>query len=337
MRKTLATILIAVAIALSGNAPAAGDARDLWIGVVGLSDPYGNYARRRGSTAVDPSTVLRPIAALIGGNWWFTSYFQDDTVDRALRQALGKEPAQWLPPGTALPSNWQARLFDNRRVKVRATGPLRRLGDGYDENTLVVNTDLKLTRARFTEPDVDAHGVATAGDVRVELFEDLPASTHAELLRFVEPNLQKEIQRRVNEAKGIELEFPNDPDAKQMLGLFASAPFEVTLARTAIERGAPVYVIEGAKAVATKSNNGISIHTGAAARRDRAGALHMIGAWSYLNTNDNAHGNHPLAVLERNGESCWLIAHTLEGGYEYVLTGPGQIDPEKFTFTCDIK
>lgn len=84
-------------------------------------------------------------------------------------------------------------------------------------------------------------------------------------------------------------------------------------------------------------NTAASMTTGAAARRDRAGALHLLGTWSYLDANESVIQSRPLAVLERNSESCWLVAHTTEGGNKYVLARPGQVELEKWAFRCDIK
>ena len=95
-------------------------------------------------------------------------------------------------------------------------------------------------------------------------------------------------------------------------------------------------MIEGAKTFKTRDVVAI-LFTGAGVRRDSNGALHLLGTWSYLDANEWAHENRPLAVVERNSGSCWLIAHAQEGGQTYSLTKPGQIAPLEFTSTCDIK
>ncbi len=334
MTKSLAAIPVAVGVALLGALHPVSQSRDLWIGVVAYSDPYSELMK---SSPIDSSIGLEPIAALVGGRWWFRTH--DNDVEMAIEATVGKIPAQWLPVGTELPSVWQAHRFNARNVTLRTSGPLSRARDDFE---LVVKTDLEIAR-EGKDTDYDPKGVAAAGDVNVRLFADLPASAHGELLRFLAPAMlaaeRAEIGKRAGGAKGVEGAFPDDADTKRILNQLTTARFETYIAKTAMTSRDSVYIIEGSKSLATGHRDVpiVSIHTGAGARQDRSGKLHLLGSWSYLNSNENAHGNQPLAVLERNGVSCWLIGHALEGGTQYVLTRPGQIDPDGFAFTCDIK
>jgi hypothetical protein len=322
-------MLTAVAIVLLSDASASGPA-DLWIGVVSFRVP-ANSIGPGSSTALDPSTILEPVGALVGGKWWFDSR-TDQTVTDALLESVGKVPAQWLPPGTDLPSRWRAHLFGERQVALRTVGPLDIV---YESQDLFVASDLKLPRgARSTEGDFGAQGIAVAGDVQVQFFTDLDASRHPELLRLFSARMlaaeRAEIQRK---AAGV---FPNDADIKLLMSQLASTPRHTNLAKIASQLGSPVYVIEGAKTFKIRDVVA-TLFTGAGARRSSNGALHLLGTWSYLDANEWAHENRPLAVVERNGRSCWLIAHAQEGGQAYSLTRPGRIAPVEFTSTCDIK
>lgn len=341
MTKNVSVSLIALAIALCSD-DAVGDSRDLWIGVVEFRVPYQSYGPQ-GASPLDPSTVIKPVGALVGGRWWFDSR-ADQRVTDALLEGVGKAPAQWLPPGTELAVNWQAHLIGGRQLALRTFGPLQIVDESQD---LFVTSDLKLPRgADANENDFGAQGIAVAGDAQVRFFTDLDASGHPALLRFLSAPLlaaeRAEFHRRAAEAKGLRAEglqdaFPNDAETTMLRSQLASTPRQTNLAKTSTQQGAPVYVIEVAKQFKIRDGGVATLFTGAGARRDRNGGLHLLGTWSYLDANEWAHENRPLAVVERNGRSCWLIAHAQEGGQTYSLTKPGQIAPLEFTSTCDIK
>jgi hypothetical protein len=331
--KSLIVILIASATLLQRVAPVAGN---LWIGVVGFRVPYQSIGPQ-GQIVSDQSTVLEPVGALVGGKWWFDSSRTNQTVTDAVLKTVGTVPAQWLPPGTELPSRWQAHLPDGRQTTLRTFGPLDFV-DGTQ--ILVVASDLKLRRAESDEDEINARAVAVAGDVKVQFFTDLDASSHPELLRFSSARMlaaeRAEIQRKAAEFKGLENKYLSEVDIKSLIGQLTSTPRQTNLAKTALLQGERIYVMEGAKTFKIRDIVAI-LFTGAGARRDRNGALHLLGTWSYLDANEWAHENRPIAVVERDGKSCWLIAHAQEGGQTYSLTKPGQIAPLEFTSACDIK
>lgn len=311
------------ALAVLDNARVAGQPRDLWIGVVRYTDPYGqDFATR----AVDSSTSIEPVGALVRGRWWHLATW-DSRLEADLAQTIGKVPAQWLPIGTELPGQWQGRIFGRADVALRAGGPLFAARDDYE---LAVRTDYILPRADYGDGDGDAKGVAVAGDVRVNLFVELPTNEHGELTRFLAKNmLAAERAQLVNQ--GVDAYF----DVKDLARQTASTPLRNVSVRAATQGGTRVYFLEGSKLLRTRDSV-VSLVTGAAARRDR-GALRALGAWSYLDTSDLGLGTTPLAVVERSGAACWLIGHIREGGVKYVLIRPGQIERNRFPFSCDIK
>jgi hypothetical protein len=195
---------------------------------------------------------------------------------------------------------------------------------------LAVTTDLKLPR--LENDDSEPRGIAFAGDVELRLFADVLEERRGELCRFLAPSMlsaeRAEIITRASKGQ------PSDAEAKLLSSRLASATLAIQTARTATHRGGSVYLIEGWKQIGA-GDGCTGMWTGAAARRDRAGALHVLGAWSYL-VCDELHVDHkPLALLERGGTSCWLTAYIYEDGIEYVMSRPGRIDKDEPT--CDIK
>jgi hypothetical protein len=332
--KVLAAVSIATLAALLGTAAVEGQSRDLWFGVVGYRPQYIDGVKIRSD--IDPTTSLEPIAALSGGRWWFKSWRDDAVVDDAIADALGKEPARWLPPGTPLPAAWHLHLFDGRRTRLRLAGSL------YVANALmsepVVDTDFAMPRTMQRDGDHDPKGLAAGGDVQVALFGDLPASRHAELLRLLTPHMleveRAEIQRWLKGSTGIPVATAADAQVNATLSRFATTPLTVGLARVARQRNELVYVIEGDKRLGPKDDPRFLL-SGAAAR-SVDGALQVLGAWSRFPAGEFG-GSTAIAVVQRDGASCWVIGHGIEGGTRYVLTRPGQVDPKEHTFSCDIK
>ncbi len=324
MTKYLAGILIAVAGALlSGTAPR-GHTQDLWIGVISDAPPLDQR------NPVAAFTVLEPVAALVADRWWFdtgnSANWDDNDRHLAIHNSVGDVPAKWLPLGTDLPSTWRARLFNGQRVSVHTSGPLH--VSGVSDN-LAVTTDLKLRPELY---DSGPRGIAFAGDIELQLFTDLPEERWGELLRFLAPSMLR--AERAAIIMQSSAGHPSDAEATLLSNRLTSAALTIQTARTATQRDGSVYLVEGGKQLGTDAGC-TGMHTGAAARRDRAGALHVLGEWSYLVCNELHVDHKPLALLGRSGKICWLTEYIYEDGIEYVLSRPGQIDKEEPT--CDIK
>jgi hypothetical protein len=125
-------------------------------------------------------------------------------------------------------------------------------------------------------------------------------------------------------------------DAKRLSAGLGAAPLTIETARSLTRNGESFYLIEGGRSFNNPDPNGCTgMWTGATARRDRGGVLHAVDAWSYLVCNE-LHVNHvPLALLERDGASCWLLEWVYEDGSEFGLSRPTAI--AKRESACDIK
>jgi hypothetical protein len=332
-----AAVLLALAVAPQNAPPAANSQRNLWIGVI--IDAYQADPGLRDGPKLNAN--LEPVAALIAGRWWIRD------VDRREPPADPSdiEGLEWVPKGAELPSFWNARLFDGRRLPLRTLGALHQTLPYED---YAATTDLAFPgQGASDDHESETKGVASIGSVNVQLFADIPERSREELLRFLAPSMleadRNEIRTREREQAGL-------PDYKpaQWAGIrnrLEGARLVVDTARWASSRGESFYVVEGSKSVGTayviKDGKAIATGdycthtwTGAAARRDRDGKLHVMSAWSYLVCNELHVDHFALALLERDGESCWLSARLYEDGVERVLTRPGQMDAEP---DCDIK
>jgi hypothetical protein len=323
MTKDVVAVLIAGVVVFSSEIPAHGGPRDLWIGVISYDFVEGRSATSRFHAG------LEPVAAFVDGKWWFDDKNEPD----APHPVPGSVPAQWLPVGKELPATWQATLVDGRRVAIHPSGVLHVSGT-FDH--VVVATDLELPPLGRDDLDYTATGIAFAGDVDLRLFGDLPAAPQNALVRFLAPSIVQaerlEIAARASSdtADDLQKATAKVPDSRLI-----AAPFAIEIAKMATQRdGSRVDFIEGSRQL---SGDGIcqATRSGAAARRDRAGVLQVLGAWSYLVCNELYIAHEPLAVFERGGARCWLVAHQYEDGLEYFLSRPGRAREEQSA--CDIK
>jgi len=281
---------LAIAPAVSGAAPS----RDLWIGV--LQDD-----------------LLVPVAWLVNGRWAFVDS-DDDSQREELYYAEGKLPAQWLG-GRALPSTWRAYLRNDPSKLVHVIGPLGH--NRYDDEQRVVRTDSGLL-------DVggggNAYGVAIVGSVGVRFFREAPESDRQEVVRFLATRAAQEARAAIERHASSSAE-----DAQRWAALTDEAidggSFEVERMVAATERdGSVITYIEQIKYL---MDDGM-VHVRATVSKPKSRALRLMEIQADT-SGGNYSGFEPLAILERDGISCWLTM-VLNEGSDYVLGQPRHTD-----------
>ena len=289
-----ASVVAAVLAAGSiGRAAAPAPTRDLWIGV--LQDD-----------------LLVPIASLVKGRWTFLDS-NDDSQRRELYYAEGKLPARWVD-SRVLPRTWRAHLRNGDPKPVHVIGPL--VHNPYDDEQRAVRTDSGLTD---TGGGGNLFGIAIVGAVGVRLFREAPGADRPAVAEFMAGRAAQEARAAVKRRSASTAE-----DASVWAELsdaqVDSGSFEVERMLSAtLGDGSVVSYLEELKYLAPDRE----VHVRATVLIPRSGRPRLVEI-----TADTASGNNsafePLAILERDGVSCWLTA-VLNEGESYVLGQPRHI------------
>jgi len=308
--------------ALLGSSPAgqtpASSPSNLWIGIL-HEDHY-----------------LEPVAALIDGKWWHEAPDDPDQHFQML-QRIDRVPAEWLPPGRPLPTEWQTHLVDGRTIRVRTSGPLRPAT--VFEDHLRLNTDLPPPSTAADSSDAyddewATLGIAISGTVDVRVFTPMSDRTQQQVRRFLEPAMLKAEQAAIKLHASSTSEtaryFAPIDDRMIRAGRFE---LEHAVSSTQSDRSV-IHYIEGGKTYSDSLECGTRIR--AAAVQDRSGTLKVLEvqatSWCDLYVTQK-----PLAILERGGRRCWLSAYHYEDGVEFVLTGSRHISLDDEPPACTVK
>lgn len=326
MRPALSVVLLCASVAVCAQ-PAS---TNLWVGVLTY---HGNS---NGEAISNRGGEFEPVGALVDGVWHFEREGDPDLV--RLWASYGRTPPRWLPVGRALPRTWRAWLTDGRTTTFALKGPFRPTG-AFDTARIAVSITLPAPTAGHSE---QVAGVAVAGEVQVQSFapfsgevgqsgDDVPL----ELLRHA---MVKAELREL--ATLVPLKLPGDEGRRVLSAVtetaLDAARYQYTMTRSVTTpAGAAYTVFEGSKALGAM--NDCLLHSGGATIVTPGTDPVVLGAWSYLNCNE-IHVDHvPLAVLTRNGRSCWLFNYQYEDGQRLVLRPPGDVDYQKNDSACDIR
>ena len=183
----------------------------------------------------------------------------------------------------------------------------------------------------------DILGVAVSGRVVVYPFVDVKGPDRGQVsnvMRRAMVNAEvKEIATRTAGAQEPWLRTA----AEIPLARLAAGAYNVDVHRTAtLAAGARTVVLEGFKSL-TSAEGCNSLRSGVAVEQRVAGPPRVQGAWTYLICNELSVTHRPLAVIERDGRSCWVSEYMYEDGVRYVLMPPGDVGDELPVSRCPIR
>lgn len=294
MKPPATAFAVAICLASVPVVRGAEPSRDLWIAV--LQDD-----------------LLVPMGWLVNGRWGFLDKY-DDAQREDLYDAEGKLPARWLDD-RPLPATWRAYLRSGTTKLVHVVGPL--LHNRFDEEQRVVRTDSGLL-----DEDGGGHryGTAIVGAVGVRFFREAPEADQPEVVSFLATRAAQEVRKAIKRAGVSSAE-----NAEGWAGLSDEAidrgSFYVErMVRTTQRDGSVISYIELLK----EPMDDCTVHVRATVSKSKAGALRLIEMTADTAC-DNYVGFEPLAILERDGVSCWLTTVLYEDGVEYVLAQPRHV------------
>jgi hypothetical protein len=271
--------------------------------------------------AVIGGGMLGPVAAKVGGTWWFDEdpIAHSEEMERRYDAMKAAPRAEWLPPGVPLPLRWSASLLTARSLSITISGRYADIA-GNDlplaRNILRVQTAVPWSKdqTRAAGPE----GVAFHGAVRAGVFKDLPDAEQNVVRPWIADGAVEADLAALRDA----------PAAYRALTRSAlkALPFE-------IERvvwsdgwdGARYYVAQGDRVLPAPPNERCTIHTRIAIRRTRSGAQRLLRSWGEYSCEGMQIFETPLAWLERDGQVCWVMELAYEDGIGYSVTTPDRL------------
>ncbi len=330
MRRAFAVMTLCASVSLLAQ-PGAGD---LWVGVLVFDTGTG------GNATPDADAEFQPVGALVDGAWHFEPENDAEAAVRLYR-TFGRVPAQWLPLGRELPRVWRGWLTDGRVARFELSGPFRLRGWSDTYRVAARIRSPRITADRGVT-DSTVAGIAVSGNARVYPFspfgdeEDDRNDVPPEPIRSAMLNVEvREIATALSRLQPGE-EFKRAL-AEVTVSRLRDASYAHTMLRVAsLPRGQRVTAFEGSKALGF-SGGCTHVHSGGAMATSDAGESVVLGTWTYL-VCDELHVDHiPLAVIERNGRSCWVTKYQYEDGVRFVLAPPGIVNDDNLQQACSIR
>jgi hypothetical protein len=276
--------------------------------------------------------LLIPSAVHVGREWWNPWPFSHES-DESIRTlvvpaSLASIPAEWLPPGVQLPTDWSLQLSDGTLRPVRLLRP-ERPERQFLAAFVGIRTDQKPLEgdAYFGgEPEL---GVAIAGPGQLGRLVPVESKDHDRLLTGILPALNKAETRAIQERldldwKGRQYTFPAGPETR------ARHPFVYTslLRDDKVVGGRSLYYFTGRRDYGDRPypdcSATVDFHA-VVAERDGRIETPMVAAYTTFECsrdNDINVGFEPLASLHWAGPVLWVIKTRAEDGYDYSLINP---------------
>jgi hypothetical protein len=276
---------------------------------------------------------LVPIAIRDGGRWWnrWPWASEADAEIKALEvpSTIGAVPANWLPPGVSLPSEWTLLTGSGPQIRILATRPVR-----PSEWDLMATIAIQSNYQRRATDDLNAEelGVAVAGLGELGGFR---AATELELQQVLR-QLSRRLALLEREAiAGWQKERKSRGEAEISLtpsrrslggGPPDSTPFHITLAirphvglTYAHFTGEKLYDMDvKGECSLNLSFDGIVITRTDGTIMSESVSAHPYGEYC----GDAAAWMTPLATLHWNGRVLWVVKDSVEDGYNYALIDP---------------
>lgn len=330
MRARLTRVALLAVIA-SARLIAQPTDRDIWVGVLMQEMPVDDDGHTPDEPTTEAELAMLPVAALVGGTWRLGRGDQGE-----VHVGTSGSPVYWEPAELLLPLGWMAWLADGPRVPFEYSTPLRRVSLS---DSLGVGTGMPTSAPLSYEAVM---GVAVSGDVEVRMFSDVVGSTRdvlPEALRRALLAEERVALRSTQVALTSTTEGCDHTWTKAVKRFSAerlpTLPYEVTHHRVATRsNGARTIVFHGDKCLASSNGDCAVLTSEAAIEVGPNARTSLLYAHANVICNDLSMTYVPIAILERDGRTCWLSENQYEDGSVYTFTGAGQPwDPP----TCGIQ
>jgi hypothetical protein len=280
--------------------------------------------------------ALTPIAVFDGRDWWNAwpwATESDEVKALPVPPSLEAIPADWLPPGTRMPSDWTVLRHSGATARLKALKPVHATLDGLME-TFTITTTFR------SDPDGGALAIAGPGVLGtfVNPNRDETEGVSRQLTRRIEALERDEIDRWRHEQKGSGMDTASPLTRVYMTSTPAgnkyvtnrpideSSDYGLTKASDRIQ-GKTYYYLSGEKLFKAKPDDDckINLSTNGLVVVDRAGAVfsEKISAWAYAGScGDAAESTMPLGTVRIGTRMLWVMRVNLEDGFDYTLFDP---------------
>lgn len=274
-----------------------------------------------------PDSSLVPIAVYDGETWWNRWPWgaeRDEIRALPVPSALGTVPADWLPPGLTLPSQWRYLSYSGVQRSVRAVRPVRPPETALI-TTFAVQSDLLVPkRERLLAEQTEAElGLAIAGDGQLGRVV-YPPRAEADRIRARLASRVRELERaeldrwwrEFRKTASVRLE-PDKRDGEGGLGLLRAGT---------TAGGANYYYLTGGRRYRIPGEGcGVNLSTSGVvvARSDGRIESEKISSWAYGEyCGDAAELMDVLGTLTAHGRLYWIVKVSLEDGHTFELFDP---------------
>jgi hypothetical protein len=255
--------------------------------------------------------TITPFGVVVNGALWTGWPDQNSQVEEL--PPLARIPDEWKPAGVDLPRLWNAHFIDGRH---RALTPLRVVRDYFSDIGLA--TDFPPVRQPPGIPGGYAIlGVATNGPDPVDVFRPVSRRLASQVLSRLEQELLNreseaiEAETKKAEADGYVLRSPTPQARKRM-------KIEVETLRAAVDRTRTTWVyLEGQKVYEPDAARFV-VRLAALLALPPNGSLEVKWTEVYV-AGELYVAASPLAIVEVDGRTCWIVQQNYEDGRGYVL------------------
>jgi len=263
--------------------------------------------------AVADDGTVTPFGVVVNGGLWTGWPDQISQVDEL--PTLIAIPTEWKPPGVELPRKWRAHLVDGRHQTLTPQRVVR----GYVDD-IGLSSDLAnpVRPQDGTRGGYSIIGVATNGPDPIDVFRPVSKRLASQVLSRLEPVLVAreseaiEVARKRAEAEGYVLRVPTPQVRKRM-------KIEVETLRAAVDPHRTTWVyLEGQKVYEPNSVN-LVVRLAALLALPPGGSLDVKWTGVYVPLDLLHVAAIPLAIVEVEGRTCWIVQQVFEDGREYVL------------------
>lgn len=312
------------------------------VGAVRASQPIGDPLFL---SVVRTDGVLVPIAVHNGAEWWGGWPFgtEGKLDDVKLPASLSAVPAEWLPPGLALPSRWTFWATTGEVRPVQAGAFVR---TGSVMTMIGLQTSVAGQRSEFERwaGADDEAGFAVAGRAEIgrvatldetssdwrslwgQLGERFDAAERLAIAQWLK-------ERRASpENKNTDIEHPGSPEERRR----PPGGVHLTKALRPTSEGTWYHFIAhrtyGPHDVACMP---VTTFTGIAVKNS-AGRVTVRSFSAFATeTCGNSSDTTILATLHWAGPPLWIARENLEDGFEYLLLSPAAADPSSIALRAD--
>jgi hypothetical protein len=290
--------------------------------------------------AVDDSGALLPFGTYLKGEWtnrwpWRELDSEWPTIPGGLRGI----PADWLPPGTSLPTEWVLHLTSGAEVRATLTGRVRPSAWQFNE-TIALETDHRPERDPANLYDGEVLGIAIAGPGTLARFVRPPHREEQRMLRKLMPRLRRLERSEITAWAKARREYGGTPPERVKLSRARRLAADQSPERFSLHKasrpfnGRTYYFLEGEKlySLGLKSQPhcmlNVSFQGLLVVLADGTPASEKLTAHPFENyCGDPAEWMAPLATFERDGRFFWIASHGVEDGSGYGVLDPTADDP----------